>query len=145
MAAMYTPSLMLLRPAPATRLVRVTRTDLRPVVDPAGEVEDGPLYRELETHALAGLAPGDTVVVNLALVERLPSRFYAVLLLVRQAVRARGARLVLCGLRGLVAELFTLLGAAAVFDIAPTEAAIAAAGRDAAVAAVPAHAGDDRP
>jgi anti-anti-sigma regulatory factor len=84
-------------PAPGIRVVRFLRPDLRAHLDESGD--GGALLRELCEGALDDLAPGEGVVLNLGLVECFPSTFLDLLLRVRQAVRARRGRLVLCGLR----------------------------------------------
>jgi len=61
---------------------------------------------------LAGLMDGSgcqQVVINFASVERLTSRMIGVLLSLSRKVQAKGGRLVLCGLRPALREIFEVM------------------------------------
>jgi len=100
------------------RVARFLRPDLREQLDNDG---DGcPLLREL--HGVVDLLKeGETLVVNLGLVEPFPTDFYSCLLRVRQAVLARQARLVLCRLSPEHLEIFELFNARRLFPLMSTE------------------------
>jgi anti-anti-sigma regulatory factor len=104
------------------RVLRFVRPDVRPHLDDAGPAATSPLFREIHDVALADLAQGSTLVVNLGLVEGLGAAFYRFLLGVRQGVAARGGRLVLCGLTPRQQEVFDLFRAPCVFTVAGSEA-----------------------
>ena len=108
--------------ARGTRVVRFTQPDLRDQLDTIGNMGDCPVFRELQDAALRHLAEGETLVLNLALVERFPTALYACLLRVRKAVLARRARLVLCRLSPEHEEVFQLFQATRLFPVARTEA-----------------------
>jgi len=100
--------------------VRFVRPDLRKQLEEDG---DGcPLFRELRDRVLEILEEDETLVLNLGLVEPFPTAFYAFLLRVREAVLARGARLVLCRLSPEHLELFQLFNAHRLFHVTGTEA-----------------------
>jgi hypothetical protein len=104
--------------APRVRVVRFLRPDLR---EPLDADSDGcPLLRELQL-VVDLLTEGDTLVVNLGLVELFPTAFYSCLLRLRQAVLARKARLVLCRLSADHLEIFQLFKADRLFHVAATE------------------------
>jgi anti-anti-sigma regulatory factor len=102
------------------RVVRFTRPDLREHLE--GDVDDCTLFRELHDRALAGLAKGQTLVLNFGLIEPFSTAFYSCLLKVREVVLARKARLFLCRLSSEHLEIFELFRAARLFDIVNTEA-----------------------
>jgi anti-anti-sigma regulatory factor len=60
-------------------------------------------------------------VLNLGLIEPFPTVFYLLLLKVREEVRARQARLVLCRLSPEHQEIFEILQGSRLFTIAATE------------------------
>ena len=78
--------------------------------------------RELRDDVLEVLEEGETLVLNLGLVEPFPTAFYSLLLRVRAAVLARRARLVLCRLGREHLELFQLFNAQRLFHTTGTEA-----------------------
>ena len=106
-------------PAPGVRVVRFLRPDLRAELDDSGD--GGELLRELCDSALDELAPGEGVVLNLGLVEFFPSTFLDLLLRVRQLVRARRGRLVLCGLRDEPWEVLRVAQTLKLFPVAGSE------------------------
>jgi anti-anti-sigma regulatory factor len=76
------------------------------------------------------LAAGQTVVVNVGLIDWFPTAFYRLLLKVREALQARNARLLLCCFTPNVRECFDLMGGGKLFEIRATEAnAVSAAGK----------------
>jgi anti-anti-sigma regulatory factor len=88
------------------------------------------LYRELDAAALTNLAVGETVIINVGLIDRFPTAFYRLLLKVRETVQARNARLLLCCFTPNVRECFDLMGGGKLFEIRATEAnAVSAAGK----------------
>jgi hypothetical protein len=102
------------------RVVRFTRPDLREHVD--GNAEDTVLFRALRNKVLGGLMEGQTLVLNLGLIELFPTALYNCLLKIRAFVLARKARLILCRLSPEHEEIFDLFRAARLFDVARTEA-----------------------
>src|SRR5438874_13830865 len=109
-------------PAAGVYVGRFTRPDLRAQLCDDTDIEESELYRQLEGHILSRLAAGETVVLNLGLVEPFPTKFYRCLLKVREVVNQRRARLVLCRLSAEQREIFELFEAARLFQITPTEA-----------------------
>jgi len=108
---------------PNIRVVRFARPDLRAEMDQE-PIEDCPLYRELDTFALAYLASGKSLIINLGLIERYNTAFHRLLLTVRKAVLAREARLFLCCLtQPIVKEGFNLMGGDQKFEVTATEEA----------------------
>lgn len=107
-------------PAETVRVVRFVRPDLREFLYYQGHEYDdiarSGLYRELEAAALHHVSDGGAVVLNFGLVERFPSAFYRLLLRLQTETKARGGRLVLCGLSGLVQEAFDLMGGPKTFE-----------------------------
>lgn len=117
-------------PGPGIRVVRFVRPDLRPHLYDQEAIADCSLYRELAASALADLAAGQTVVVNVGLIDWFPTAFYRLLLKVREALQARNARLLLCCFTPNVRECFDLMGGGKLFEIRATEAnAVSAAGK----------------
>jgi anti-anti-sigma regulatory factor len=108
-------------PKPGVRVVRFVRPDLRPHLYDQGHITDCSLYREID-NALAGLAAGETVIVNFGLVDWFPTAFYRLLLALREAALARSARLVLCCFTPNVQEGFELMGGPKVFETTTAEA-----------------------
>lgn len=109
-------------PSPGLRVVRFVRPDLRDQLYDREAITDCSLYRELAAFAQADLAAGETVVINLGLIDLFPTAFYRLLLKVREAVQARDARLLLCCFTPNVRECFDLLGGSKLFEIKATEA-----------------------
>jgi anti-anti-sigma factor len=108
-------------PAPGLHVVRFARPDLRPQLDYGAGVDQCELFRELHDHVLADFGEGETLVFNLALVEPFPSVFLNFFLKVRELVRARGGRLVLCRLSPEHEEIFAITQLGGLFEIVPTE------------------------
>jgi anti-anti-sigma regulatory factor len=107
--------------SPKIRVVRFARPDLRAEMD-LEPIEKSPLYRELDARALTQLASGETLLVNLGLIEWYNSAFHRLMLKLREAVLARKARLVLCCLtHPIVKEGFDLMGGNKVFEVAASE------------------------
>lgn len=85
-----------------------------------------------ELHAAVACTRARKVVLNLAEVKAVCSGAFAALLEVQQALRERGGRLVLCGLSGVLAEAFHIVGLsdtrgrAAPFETEPDVAAAVA-------------------
>jgi anti-anti-sigma regulatory factor len=113
-------NLLVERPATGVWVVRFTRPDPRTQLDGSG-IEDCDLYKDLHAAVLSGLAPGETVVMNFALVFWFPTAFYQVLLQAREGILNRKARLVLCGFIPEVQESIRLFKGDKVFEIAHTE------------------------
>jgi anti-anti-sigma regulatory factor len=100
-------------------VVRFVRPDLRAQLEEDG---DGcPLGRELQA-VVDTLDAGETLVLNLALIEPFPTDFYSCLLRARKAVRDREVRLILCRLSPELLELFKLFNAHKLFHVTVTEA-----------------------
>ncbi len=104
--------------AQGVRIVRFSRPDLREHLDE--DVPNCTLYRHLHD-VVAGLAEGQTLVLNFAVLERFSTTFYRCLLKIREDVRARAARLILCRISPEHREIFTLFGADRLFRIVATE------------------------
>jgi hypothetical protein len=104
--------------AHGVRVVRFLRPDLRQALD--GDTDGCPLWRELQV-VVNLLNEGDTLVINLGLVELFPTDFYCCLLRVRKAVLARKTRLVLCCLNAEHLEIFQLFNAHRLFHVTETE------------------------
>jgi anti-anti-sigma regulatory factor len=109
-------------PGAGIRVVRFVRPDLRPQLYDQQAIGDCSLFRELEAAALAGLAAGETVVINFGLIDWFPTAFYRLLLRVREVIQARNARLLLCCFTPNVQECFDLMGGGKCFEVRPTEA-----------------------
>jgi anti-anti-sigma factor len=108
-------------PAPGVCVVRFARPDLRGLLDDGVRVHECALFRELQTHVLASLGEGETLVLNLGLVEFLPSLLLNCLLQVREAVKASRVRLVLCRLSPEHEEVLEVTQTRGLFRITPTE------------------------
>lgn len=110
------------RPNVRVRVIRFLRPDLRSALYDAEPITEGTLYQEIRNAAgLADLAACDVVVLNLGLVEWLPSIFYRVLMELRAEITRHRARLYLCGLQPGVKEVFDLMGGSRLFEIRPSE------------------------
>src|SRR5262249_47332689 len=108
--------------ASGVRLMRFARPDVRQYLDDAGDAATSPLFREIEAAVLSDLPVGSTRVVNLGLIDLVNAAFYRCLLTIRERVKARCGRLVLCGLSPRVQEIFDLFRGPWVFTIVGTEA-----------------------
>ncbi|MBX9622412.1 MAG: hypothetical protein K2X82_01215 [Gemmataceae bacterium] len=101
---------------PGVRVARFVRPDNLADLDDNGEsITATPLYREFRRAALDGLAPGQAVVVNLGLVEVLPSAFFRLLIQVDADVTAAGGRLLLCCLTATGRKAFDIMGGGRTF------------------------------
>jgi hypothetical protein len=109
-------------PSPGIRVLRFVRPDLREHLYDKEATRDCSLYRELEEAALSDLAEGQTVILNFGLIDPFPTRFYSLLLQVREVAAARKARLLLCCFSANVRECFDLMGGSKKFEIRTTEA-----------------------
>ena len=102
-------------------VVRVTRPDLRSRLHDSAEIEQCESYRDLADSVLHQLAERETVVLNLGLVEPHPSIFYRYLLKVRDGIREKKAKLIVCSARADVQEMFDLLKASEIFTFVESE------------------------
>jgi anti-anti-sigma regulatory factor len=109
-------------PSPGVRVIRFIRPEYRNEIYDYEPVSDSSLYRELHDSALADLSADEKVVINLGLIEWFPSRFYSLLLAVRETTQGRNAHLVLCCLTPTVREGFDLLSGWRIFEVRDTEA-----------------------
>jgi hypothetical protein len=114
-------NLIVERPRDGVRVVRFVRADLRDQLDDDANASVCPLYQELFEWALVDLLEGQTVILNLGLVEQFPTAFYRCLLRVRETVATRSARLLLCRLSHEHEELFGLFKAFQLFHVTTTE------------------------
>ena len=103
-------------------VVRFARPDLRDQLCEDSDVLGCQLFQEMESRVLRRLRAGNTLVLNLGLVERFPSALYRCLLEVREVVNQRSARLVLCRLSAELREISELLKAFRLFHVTATEA-----------------------
>ncbi len=108
--------------AVGVRVMRFARPDVRDALDAAADSAISPLFQEIEEAVLADLAVGSKLVVNLSLIGPINAAFYRCLLQIRQQVRARHGRLVLCGLSSHHQEVFELFRGPSIFTIVRTEA-----------------------
>jgi anti-anti-sigma regulatory factor len=102
-------------------VVRFVRADLRDQLYDDADADACPLFQELFERALAHLQEGQTVILNLGLVEQFPAAFYRCLLKVREVVAARHARLRLCRLSPEHEEIFRLFKGFDLFRVITTE------------------------
>jgi anti-anti-sigma regulatory factor len=103
-------------------IVRFARPDLRGQLCEDADIIGCELFQEMEARILGRLTAGDTLVLNLGLVERFPTALYRCLLKVREVVNQRSARLVLCRLSVELREIFELFKAFRLFHVTATEA-----------------------
>jgi anti-anti-sigma regulatory factor len=108
--------------ARGVRVMRFARPDMRQYLDDAGDAATSPLFQEIQGAVLSDLPAGWTLVVNLGLIDPINAAFYRCLLAIRERVRARRGRLVLCGLSPRHQEIFDLFRGPRVFTIVSTEA-----------------------
>jgi len=95
---------------------------LRNALYDAEPITEAALYQEIRKGAvLSELTPDDSVVLNLGLVEWLPSMFFRLLMEMRAEIARRNARLFLCGLQPSVKEVFELMGGNRLFEIRTSE------------------------
>jgi anti-anti-sigma regulatory factor len=107
--------------APDVKVVRFTRPDLRAQLDNYASIEDSELFQELG-EVLTGLVRGDKLVLNLGLIEVFTSTLLCFLLRVREIVRGRGARLLLCQFRNEHREILEVTRTLRLFTITGSEA-----------------------
>jgi len=100
-------------------VARFVTPDLREFLDCQGGSCE--LFREIRTAVLDALEKGQTLVLNLGLIEPFPSAFYSWLLKVREAVLARDARLLLCRLGPSIQEAIDLFKGERLFHVVRTE------------------------
>jgi hypothetical protein len=81
---------------PGVRIVRFARPNLDEWLTHAPDVENCALFQEMREIALDGLGEGQTLVLNVGLVEFVSIEFVKLLLLVRRVVGAYQCRLILC-------------------------------------------------
>src|SRR5215813_10888190 len=117
-----TGNLMVETLAPGVRVLRFERPDVRKYLDDEADIADTPLFREIEDVALTDLPKGWTLVLNLSHVKPLNTAFYRCLLRVREFVRSRNGRLLLCGLNREHREILELFQAHRLFTVVRTEA-----------------------
>lgn len=109
------------RPRPHVRVARFVRPDFRSALYDAEPITECELYRELKSDALAGLNADDAVVLNFGLLEHLPSVFFRLLMELRNDLKQRHVRLLLCGMQPSVKESFELMGGGKLFEVRATE------------------------
>lgn len=109
-------------PVDRVYVVRFTRPDLRAHLCHDADIAGCELFRQLNRHVLARLGAGETLVLNLGLVEPFPTALYRYLLKVREVVNERKARLVLCRLSAQHRELFELFRGFRLFQVTSSEA-----------------------
>lgn len=97
-------------PAESIRVARFVRPDLRSVLYDRDAAEETDLFHELRLEAINPLPSGGTLVLNFGLVEWFPTCFYSLLLKVREAVRSKKGKVVVCCLTENVKEGFDLMG-----------------------------------
>ena len=107
--------------APSVQVVRLAQTELSEQLDGAGDAGFCELFDELYESVLVTLGQGETLVLNLGLVEHLPPSFIGFLLRVRLVVRAFGGRLVLCRIAPEHRQVLRDLTVRPPFDIVATE------------------------
>jgi anti-anti-sigma regulatory factor len=100
-------------------IARLVTPDLREFLDCLGGSCE--LFQELRATVLDALEEGQTLVLNLGLIEPFPSAFYSWLLKVREAMLARRSRLVLCRLGPSIQEALDLFKGQRLFHIVRTE------------------------
>jgi anti-anti-sigma regulatory factor len=103
------------------RVMRFVRPNLGKYLYEDADITLSPLFREIRHAALADLAKGWTLVVNLSLVEFFPTALYRCLLSIRQCVLARQCRLLLCGVNPEHEEILSLFQASRLFSFVPAE------------------------
>ena len=107
--------------APGVRVVRIAQPDLGGALDGGRQAHHGELFQELYDTVLATLGEGETLVLNVGLVESFPPAFYGFLAWVRQVVRLSKARLILCRLAPESQQTLLTASFSPPFAIAQTE------------------------
>jgi anti-anti-sigma regulatory factor len=95
---------------PTIRVGRFVQPDLRAQLDSSEDIAHSAVFEELGKSVLQQLKSGETVVLNLGLIDWFPTAFYRLLLRVNEEVKAAGARLLLCCLPPRAKEAFELMG-----------------------------------
>ena len=98
------------QPADGVRVVRFVRPDVREQLYDNELITDCALFGELQSEVVSQLASGETMVLNLGLIDRFPTAFFRFLLELNREVQGRKARLLLCCLTPNVREAFDLMG-----------------------------------
>jgi anti-anti-sigma regulatory factor len=106
---------------PGVQVVRFARPDLDEWLKHAPDIESCALFQELREMALDGLGQGQTLVLNLALVEFASVEFLKLLLLIQRVVGAYQARLILCRAGTALVERLRNFGLLGRFEMAATE------------------------
>jgi anti-anti-sigma regulatory factor len=113
------------RPTEGVVVARFARPDLRNALDDQGhslgDIAASELYQELHAGAVTRLRDGGVLVLNFGLVEVFVSAFFRLLLRTLDEVRARNARLLLCGFSAHAGEAFNIMGGQLTFETFPTE------------------------
>ncbi len=113
------------RPSATVVVARFTRPDLREALDDHGHAHDdignSELYQELLAGAIAGLPEGGALVLNFGLVEVFVSAFFRLLIRTKEDLRAKNARLLLCGLWGIADKAFAVMGGPRSFETFTSE------------------------
>jgi anti-anti-sigma regulatory factor len=107
--------------APGVQVVRIAQPDLGLPLHSGGHLERSELFQELYDTVLATLGDGETVVLNLGLVESFPPSFFGFLFRVRQVVKIHKGRLVVCGLEPGVHAILQTAPMGPAFHITRTE------------------------
>lgn len=102
-------------PAAGVLVARFIRPDVREQLYDKESIAECALFRELHAAAVADLAPGQSLILNVGLIDRFPTAFYRFLLEVNREVASRKARLLLCCMTPNVKEAFELMGGGKVF------------------------------
>jgi anti-anti-sigma regulatory factor len=107
-------------------VARFARPDVRAALYHFGhehdDIGESTLYRELYEGAIAGLPEGGALVLNFGPIDLFSSAFYRLLLRARQDLKAKNARLLVCGFTRLANEAFNLMGGPRTFEVFATEA-----------------------
>jgi hypothetical protein len=107
--------------APGVLVVRIAQPDLRLALHGGRHAQHCELFQELYDTVLATLGEGETLVLNVGLVESFPPTFYGFLAWVRQVVCISKARLILCRLAPESQQALQTASFGPPFAIAPTE------------------------
>ena len=107
---------------PGARAVRVLKPDFARGISLCEPLTDSGAYQDFQESLLAGLPPGETVVLDFQrLKPGMSSAFYRFLLCLRHAVLQHQGRLILCHLHPSTAEVLNIVQAHRIFTIVGTE------------------------
>jgi anti-anti-sigma regulatory factor len=106
---------------PGVQVVRFARPNLDEWLKHAPDIESCALFEELREMVLDGLGEGQTLVLNLALVEFASVEFLKLLLLIRRVVGAYQGRLILCRPGTALVERLRNYGLLGQFQMTTTE------------------------